>query len=391
MNSRAEVIENGYIEITDGKIKKIAEGIPAGIDIDDFNGDGNLVYPGFIDAHTHLGLSGNGVGIEGEDLNEDSDPITPQIRVIDGINPLDRSFFEARAAGVTTVAVSPGSTNPVAGEIVCVKTAGKRIDKMIVKTVGMKLSLGENPKMTYLDKDNTPVTRMATAALIREALSKAKRYMEDKEKASNDSELDPPDYDIKNESLIPLLSGELKAHFHCHRADDIFTALRLSKEFNLDCVLVHCTEGHLIADELAEEKAAAIVGPIISDRSKPELANLTTKNAGILNNSGVKTAVCTDHSEVPVQYLPLSAAIAVKNGLDKESGIRSITSEAADILGVSDRVGSIEEGLDADLVMLNGEPLDLYSTVLKVWINGSKVYDISERNHKHERNKRGED
>ena len=143
MNSRAEVIENGYIEITDGKIKKIAEGIPAGIDIDDFNGDGNLVYPGFIDAHTHLGLSGNGVGIEGEDLNEDSDPITPQIRVIDGINPLDRSFFEARAAGVTTVAVSPGSTNPVAGEIVCVKTAGKRIDKMIVKTVGMKLSLGE--------------------------------------------------------------------------------------------------------------------------------------------------------------------------------------------------------------------------------------------------------
>lgn len=367
MNKERQVIDNGYVSFENGVITKIGEGTPK-ITNSDYDGRGCDLYPGFIDAHTHLGLTTNGVGVESEDFNEESDPTASQLRIVDGINPMDTSFQKALNAGVTTAIVSPGSMNPVAGDIVAVKTTGKRIDKMLIKTVGMKFSMGENPKMTYMNRDESPCTRMAVASLIRESLFKAKRYMEGKENAEDSDGL--PDFDIKSEALIPLLKREIKAHFHCHRADDIFTAIRIAKEFDLDYTLVHCTDGHLIADELKDENATAIIGPIICDPCKPELANITPKNAGILNNAGVKIAICTDHSEVPIEYLPISVGIAVKNGLDMQSALESITINAAEIGGIDSRVGSIEIGKDADFVLFDTNPFEVMSSPKTVVVSG---------------------
>lgn len=369
MNDNGDVIFGGYIE-TDGKvISKIGSDWSGdGIDL-----NGADIYPGFIDAHSHLGLFTSGVGIEGEDFNEDSDPVTPQLNTADAIYPLDSSFFDAASAGVTTSIVSPGSTNTIAGLISAIKTSGKRIDDMLIRSVGMKFSLGENPKMTYLDKDSAPVTRMAIAALIREALNKAKRYMEQKQKAENLD--DEPEYDAKCEALIPLLNKEIKAHFHCHRADDIFTALRISKEFDLDCVLIHCTEGHLIADELKEANAECVLGPLLCDRSKPELSNLSEKNPAVLSSKGIKIAICTDHSEVPVQYLPISVGLAIKNGMSFEDGLKSVTCEAAKISGIYDKVGSLEVGKDADLAVFDRNPFEIMSSPLLVVTDGRIVYE----------------
>ena len=368
MNDNDEIIENGYVQCENGNIIGVGEGFPDNNDERLIDANGCSLYPGFIDAHTHLGLFTSGVGIEGEDFNEDSDPITPQLSAIDGINPMDSAFEDARKAGITTVAVSPGSSNAICGSIAAVKTKGKRIDKMLLGKVGMKISLGENPKMTYLDKDSSPVTRMAIAALIREALSKAQRYMVDKESGD-----ETPEYDAKCEALIPLLKGEVKAHFHCHRADDIFTAIRIAKEFGLKYVLIHCTEGHLIADELKSEKATAVIGPIICDKSKPELANLTPENAYILNSAGVDISICTDHSEVPIQYLPISAGIAVKNGLDFYEALKAVTKNPARQLGLFDKIGSIEVGKDADLVMFKDDPFEIMSSPAMVVINGDEI------------------
>ncbi|MCD7773350.1 MAG: amidohydrolase [Ruminococcus sp.] len=369
MNDNGDVIENGFVE-TDGKtIKSVGAGNPQeGIDL-----NGADIYPGFIDAHSHLGLFTSGVGIEGEDFNEDSDPVTPQLDTKDAIYPLDSSFADAVSAGVTTSVVSPGSTNTIAGKISAIKTQGKRIDDMIIRTVGMKFSLGENPKMTYIDKDSSPVTRMAIASLIREALSKAKRYMEQKQKAESID--DEPEFDAKCEALIPLLKREIKAHFHCHRADDIFTAIRISKEFNLDCVLIHCTEGHLIADELKGENISCVLGPLLCDRSKPELANLNDKNPSILCSEGIDIAICTDHSEVPVQYLPLSVGVAIKNGLSFSDGLKSITCNAAKAAGIYDRVGSIETGKDADFAIFDSNPFEVMSSPVMVVSDGRIVYE----------------
>lgn len=372
MNDDDTVIENGYVAVDNGKITEVSEGMPLEIKSEDIDGKGQTVYPGFIDAHTHLGLTTSGVGIEGEDLNEGVDPCTPHLRIIDGINPIDYSFKLAREAGVTSVLVSPGSTNPVAGLIYALKTQGKRIDKMIIRTAGMKFSMGENPKITYMDNDDSPCTRMAVASTIREALFKAQRYMNDIERAEENDD-DYPEFDIKSEALIPVLKREIKAHFHCHRADDIFTAIRISKEFDLDYTLVHCTDGHIIADELSEENCSAIVGPIICDRCKPEMANLTPKNAGILTENGIKTAICTDHSEVPVEYLPLSVGICIKNGLDFYKGVEAVTKIPAQIGGIYDKTGSVERGKDADLVMFEGNPFDVFSSPSLVMINGKIV------------------
>lgn len=369
MDKDRRVVDNGFVSFENGVITKIGEGKPPVISNNDFDGKGCDLYPGFIDAHTHLGLTTNGVGVESEDFNEESDPTASQLRIADGINPMDMSFKEAVRAGVTTAVVSPGSMNPVAGDIAAVKTVGKRVDKMIIRTVGMKFSMGENPKMTYMSRDESPCTRMAVAGMIREALYKAERYMEDKHNAMENDD-DMPDYDIKSESLIPLLKGEVKAHFHCHRADDIFTAVRIAKEFGLKYTLVHCTDGHLIADELKEENAEAIIGPVICDACKPELANITPGNAGILDKSGVKIAICTDHSEIPIQYLPISVGIAVKHGLCNQSALESVTINAAEIVGIDDKVGSVEVGKDADFVLFEDYPFEVMSSPKAVFVNG---------------------
>lgn len=371
MNKARSIIEKGWVEITEGKITAVCEGTPSSFEDVDIDGGGAALYPGFIDAHTHVGLTTNGVGIESEDFNEESEPCSAQLRVIDAINPFDESFEKARNAGITSVLISPGSMNPVAGDIVAVSTDGRRIDNMLLRRVGIKFALGENPKMTYMNRDETPCTRMAIAAMIREALLKAQRYMADKEAAESESDL--PELDPKSEALIPLLRGELKAHFHCHRADDIFTALRISREFGLDYVLIHCTDGHLIAGELALENAAAVVGPIICDPCKPELANITPKNAGLLAQHGVKTAICTDHSETPIEYLPLTVGIAVKNGMTFMQALEAVTINAAEIGGIDDLAGSIETGKRADMVIFEGSPFEVMSEPKLVMINGTLI------------------
>ncbi|MFA5658307.1 MAG: amidohydrolase [Oscillospiraceae bacterium] len=369
-----DIIKNGYVEIVDGKIRRVASGFPKETGEEDIDALGKLLLPGFIDAHTHLGIIEDGLGFEGDDSNEETDPVTPQLRAADGINPFDRCFEEAREAGITTVIVSPGSANTICGEVCAIKTFGRRIDDMVIKTVAMKFALGENPKMVYNSKSETPITRMATAALIREALFKAKKYALDIENAKNDDELDEPEFDIKSQALIPLLERKIKAHFHAHRADDIFTAIRICKEFDIDCVLIHATEGYKIADILGKEKIPAVVGPVICDRSKPELRRHGIENAGVLDINGVKTAICTDHPEVPIQYLPLSAALSVRGGMDRMSALKALTINPAEICGIADRAGSITQGKDADLLMFSGDPFDVMSQPEMVMIDGTVVF-----------------
>ncbi len=368
-----DIIDNGYIEIQDGKIVGISKGTPTEISDEDINALGKNVYPGFIDAHTHLGIIEDSIGFEGDDCNEETDPVTPQLRVIDGINPFDKCFQEAVDAGITCVLTSPGSANTICGEISAIKTFGRRIDDMVIKNVAMKFALGENPKTVYNDKSETPVTRMATVALIREALFKAKKYKDDLDRSITDEEYDAPEYDMKCEALLPLLNKQVSAHFHCHRADDIFTAIRICKEFDIECVLVHATEGHKIADIIAKENIKAIVGPVICDRSKPEMKNLDTKNAGVLVNEGVQIALCTDHPVIPVQYLFMSGAISIKNGLSQQKALEAITINSARICNIDDRVGSISIGKDADLCIIDGDPFDIMSSPLAVIINGQVV------------------
>lgn len=359
----AGVIESGFIFVKAGKIAKVGKMDELGglTDEEEINLNGQSVYPGFVDAHTHMGLFENGLGIEGEDSNEYTDPATPQLKAIDAVNPMDRSFREALLAGVTTVITSPGSANPIGGQILAMKTSGVCVDEMVMRApVAVKFALGENPKMIYNDKNQTPMTRMATAAIIREQMNKAKRYLCDKEKAEGSpSEYDLPEYDAKCEALIPLLKREIPAHIHAHRADDIFTAIRIAKEFDIDFTIVHATEGHLIVDRLRAERVNVLSGPILTGRSKPELANLSTKTPGVLAESGVIMGIVTDHPETPIQYLPLCAAVAVREGMDEYEALKAITINPARICKVADRVGSISEGKDADLVVFDGSPFDV--------------------------------
>lgn len=369
----SDFIKNGYVLIKDGRIIDVGPMAFCPKDDEKYDLSGLTIYPGFIDAHCHLGMWEDGLSFEGDDGNEDTDPATPHLRALDAINPADYSFKEALEAGVTAVVTGPGSANPVAGQMVAIKTYGKRVDDMVIKApMAMKFALGENPKNTYHSKDETPSTRMATAAIIREQLKKAQRYQRDILAAEEDEETDEPEIDVKSEALAEVVEGNIQSHFHAHRSDDIFTAIRLAKEFDLDLVLVHCTEGYLNAEKLAEEKARAIVGPLICTRTKPELSNERDENAAILKKAGVEVAICTDHPEVPIQYLPLSAGIAVRAGMDHDDAVRAITSVPAKILGLSDKIGSISPGTDADIVVFKGDPLSVYET--PVWVvAGGKI------------------
>ncbi len=368
----AGIIENGYVSIENGKIVDVCAGTPSELHKEDIDARGSLLLPGFIDAHTHLGIIENGIDFEGDDCNESTDPFTPHLRVIDGINPLDRCFAEARAAGVTTAMISPGSANACGGVMAILKTAGRMVDRMQIGT-GMKFALGENPKRVYSDRDETPITRMATAAMIREGLAKAQHYQMELDFAQSDPDEHMPDYDAKSEALLPVLEREVKAHFHCHRADDICTAIRIAREFNLDFVIIHGTEGYQIADILEDEHVPVIVGPMLCDRCKPEMQGLTIQNPAKLHHAGVKIALCTDHTVVPIQYLSTTAALAVKGGMTREDALYAITGGAADILGIGDRVGSIAPGMDADLQLYHGDPLDLLCDPWLVMIDGKNV------------------
>ncbi len=363
----------GFVAFSQGKITAVGpmDRMPADLTGEACDLKGAHVCPGLIDAHCHLGLFGSGVGFEADDGNEATDPVTPHLRALDAVNPLDRYFSEARAAGVTTVLTVPGSANPVSGQGVILKTAGRWVDEMILSAPAcMKFALGENPKAVYNDRKEGPVTRMATAALIREILFKAVEYRTKKMMSQTDPEDEGPEYDAKLEALLPLLSGEESAHFHAHRADDIATALRISREFGLKPVIVHATEGHLIGELLEREQTPVITGPCLTDRSKPELAGMTLSTPAILARHTL-VAICTDHPETPIQYLPLCAAMAVRGGMAEGDALAAITLNPAKILGIDERVGSITPGKDADLVIFESHPFDWKNNGPKqVYLNG---------------------
>ena len=369
-------ITDGYLRFADGKITEVGEMAdyrPAAGE-ETLDAGGKNLFPGFIDAHCHIGMWEDGLGFEGDDGNESSDPSTPYLRAIDAVNAMDRCFTEAAQAGITTVLTGPGSANPIGGQWTAMKTLGRRVDDMVmVENIGMKFALGENPKTVYHEKSAAPQTRMATASIIREALLKARRYIDDREKAAQDEDFDEPEYDKRCEALAPVLKREKKAFFHCHRADDIFTAIRIGKEFDLDYVIVHCTEGHLVADILRKEGIKAICGPFLTDRSKPELKNQTAAGIGILRKAGVPCALCTDHPVIPIQYLPLCAGVAVGAGLDWDEALRSVTIDAARIAGIDARVGSLAPGKDADLLLVDGDPFIPYVHPEKVFVGGEEV------------------
>lgn len=372
-----EAIDSGFVRIQGTRIAQVGHmsQLPPGAQQEEIiDARGGHILPGLLDIHCHLGLYGSGSGVEGDDLNEASQPCTPQLRALDGVNPLDDYFRQARLAGVTCVLTGPGSTNPISGQSVLLKTVGQVADQMVVRApAAMKFALGENPKRTYRGSGSGPMTRMATAALIRDHLTRAMDYYLKWERAQASPEEDCPPFDAKLEALRPVMAGKLPAHFHAHRADDIATALRLSREFGLECVLVHATEGYRIADYLAKEGVAVITGPILADSSKPEMANLTMENTAILARAGVQVAICTDHPETPIQHLLLCAALAARAGMDEEEALAAVTINAACIAGVGDRLGSLTPGKDGDVVVMDGHPLDWRSRVTHVLIDGQEV------------------
>jgi imidazolonepropionase-like amidohydrolase len=375
--------DNGYVLVDKGKIVEVGSGKKSyrgKKDLDIIDAQGKYVLPGFIDSHCHVGMWEDAVGFEGDDGNEMTDPVTPHLRAIDAIYHMDRCFKEALENGVTTVVTGPGSANVIGGQFVALKTFGRRIEEMIIKEpVAIKVAFGENPKTVYNDRKQTPSTRMATAALLRESLIKAKEYKHLLDEYNNDKEnVDKPEYDIKMEVLLKVLNKEIPIKAHAHRADDILTAIRIAKEFDIRFTIEHCTEGHLIKDILVEEGVAAIVGPMLTDRSKVELRNMSIKTPGILSNAGVKTAIMTDHPCVPVQYLSLCAALAVREGMDEYEALKAITINAAELTEIDKRVGSLEKGKDADIIIMDGHPLELKTRVVTTIINGQVVYERKE-------------
>lgn len=367
---------DGFLQIREGKIQALGsmEHCPADSEI--LDAGGRIAFPGLVDAHCHLGMWEDGLGFEGDDGNEDTDPCTPHLRALDAVNPFDRSFSEALDYGVTSVVTGPGSSNPIAGQICALKTDGVRVDDMLLRApLAIKFAMGENPKNSYHQKEQGPVTRMGIAALIREQLAKARRYAEQLAEAEEDEdeEISPPDYDAKCEALLPLLRREIPAHFHAHRPDDIFTAIRIAKEFSLDYVIVHGTGGHLVAKELAAEGARVIAGPLFCARTKPELAGSLVEGPGILYRAGVRTAISSDHPELPCHYLLLSAQMAMQAGLEEQAALRAITIEAAKICGLEKQIGSLEPGKDADILLFDEEPSLTRRKPWAVFLNGRRV------------------
>ncbi len=371
-----ETYDNGSVLIKDGKILDVGQiEAPEGAEIIDAKG--HYVLPGFIDAHCHLGMWETAIGFEGDDGNEITDPVTPHLRGLDAINPMDESFEEARSkGGVTTVATGPGSANVVGGQFCVVKTVGNVIDEMVVKEpLAMKIAFGENPKRCYNGRKETPTTRMGTAAKLRETLFKAKEYKEKLELAKDDASKKPA-FDMKLEALLPVINKEIPLKSHAHRADDIITSLRIAKEFDVNITLEHCTEGHLIADYIKSQNVSAVVGPTFGHKTKFELQNLSFETPKVLLEAGVKIAIMTDSPVIPLHHLNMCAALAMKAGLSEEDALKCITINAAEILELEDRVGSLEKGKDADVVIWDRHPFDLQSSPLYTIINGEIVHKL---------------
>ena len=351
-----------------GKIAEIAENIEPGENMRVIDACGMRVFPGFIDAHSHIGILEEKMSRQGDDCNEDTNPLTPCMRAIDAINPMDSAFHNALAAGITGAMVGQGSSNPIGGQFAFIKTDGRRVDDMaVLAPAAIKIAFGENPKMNYGLNGNTPSTRMGIASLIREELFRARQYF-----ARIESEGGQKDFNL--ECYRELFDGKIPLKAHAHRTDDIFTAMRIAKEFGLGLTLDHCTEGHLIAEEIASSGYPAIVGPSLASRNKIEVRLSDFKTAGALRRAGVRVALTTDHPVSCIQYLPLCAALAAKEGLGEREALRAITIEAARICRVDSRLGSLEVGKDADLVIYDGSPLEIASKVSATIINGEVVW-----------------
>ncbi len=359
------------ILVEDGKIKAIGEKLEIPGDAEVVDAAGLQVYPGFVEAHGHIGLDGSGIGYEGMDYNELNDIISPQMRGIDGVKPLDPALPKAAAAGVTCVCVGPGSANVLGGTFTTIKTVGRRVDDMVVRDgVAMKCAFGENPKRVYRDKKDS--SRMTTAALLRETLFKAREYMEKKEAAGDDVSKRPA-FDMKLEALLPVMRREIPLKAHAHATEDLFTALRIAREFDLKITLEHVTEGHLIVEELVEENVPLAVGPTLGSASKFELRNKSWTTPGVLAAAGCQVSIITDSPVIPQEYLPLCAGLAVQAGMDPFAALQAITINPAKHAGIADRVGSLEAGKDADIVVTDGCPFEVSTKVKHVFIDGKTV------------------
>lgn len=373
--SRDGDIENGQILIENGKIIAVGLDLEIPDDCEVIDANGCIVSPGFVDAHCHMGMWESSIGFEGSDGNEMTDPVTPELRAIDAINPCDEAFKLALTGGVTTSVTGPGSANVIGGTFLAMKNAGHRVDDMIIKNpVAMKCAFGENPKRIYNAQSKKPMTRMGSVSLLRKTLFEAKEYL-DKKNMAVESDKEMPKFDFKLESMLPVMRGEIPLKAHAHRADDIFSSIRVAKEFGVKLTLDHCTEGHLIAEDLAKEGYPAFVGPSLGDKSKFELSNLSFETPAALNKVGVKISIITDAPVIPLNYLPLCAGLAVKSGLDEQEAWKAITINPAESIGIADRVGSIEVGKDADIAIFHGNPLkDVAFETFYTLVDGKVVY-----------------
>lgn len=361
----------GDILVENGKIKAIGENLDVDGNVKIVDAEGFNVYPGFVEAHGHIGLDGYGIGYEGMDYNEMNDIVTPHLRGIDGVKPMDAAFPHAAAAGVTCVCVGPGSANVLGGTFTTIKTVGKRVEDMVVRDgVAMKCAFGENPKRVYRDKKDS--SRMTTAAVLREMLFKTREYLEKKEAAGEDVSKKPA-FDMKLEALIPVIKGEIPLKAHAHATEDIFTALRIAKEFGVKITLEHVTEGHLIVEELAKENVPLAVGPTLTSASKFELRNKSWTTPGLLAAAGCQVSIITDSPVIPQEYLPLCAGLAVHAGMDPFAALQAITINPAKHAGIADRVGSLEAGKDADIVITDGCPFEVSTKVKCVLVDGREM------------------
>ncbi len=368
-------IKNGCVLVNDdGKIEKVAKSIEVPENAEIIDAESRLVTPGCIDGHCHIGLKNETLLPANNDQNENVTPITPQLRAVDGLNPIDEAFGMALRRGVTTACTGPGSTNVIGGTFVAVKLFGNNVDKMIIKDpVAMKCAFGENPKKVYGDKKTSPVTRMAIAGLLREMLMKAKKYADEDEKGVKHT------FDIKLEAMIPVMRKEIPLKAHAHQADDILTAIRIAKEFGVKLTIDHCTDGFMLTDEILESGYPVMLGPLINGSHKVELKNQSTETPAKIAKAGIPFCIVTDAPTVPVEFLPLSAGLAVRDGLDYDEAWRAITVNPAKIIGIDDRVGSLEKGKDADIVIWNADPIKTVgATSYKTIVDGKVVFSLQE-------------
>lgn len=373
-----KIYEKGTILFAHGKILAVGENVDIPSDAEIIDLQGKTLLPGYIDAHTHLGILEEIYQIEGDDLNEMTEPVTPELRALDAINPYDLAFRDALEGGVTTVMTGPGSANVISGTSLVMKTAGEDFQQMVlIPQAGLKIAFGENPKRIYTEQKKMPTTRMGIAALLRQAFVDGQDYLSKKEKSLKTEELFERDLGLENIGLV--LRREIPLRAHAHRADDMITALRIADEFQLDIVLDHGTEAHKLIPEIKKQNIPVVVGPALTSRAKVELAGITWNTPALLSEAGILMALTTDHSVIPIQYISLCAALAVKHGLREEEALKAITLNPAKILKVADRVGSLEKGKDADIQVLSGHPLHWLTQTEQVYINGELVYQRAEK------------